>query len=132
LGASLGFYLFRSSGDSGFTGKEPAFFSVDDGKSWFRDENTKLRPFMKDGKPAYRVYVWTCDGGKTKFVSNLERYTDEAKTAIEQAKSGRGQVDPGALRTIMTNGVEVKRPGAPAWVSRSTPEGTKIAAPRCP
>src|SRR5262245_16299218 len=108
LAGAVGFYFFRSAGQSGSGGKQTDYFTIDDGKTWFPDDGNKLSPFMKDGKPAYRVYVWTCDGGKTKFVSNLERYTDEAKTAIEQAKSGRGQVDPGALRTIMTNGVEVK------------------------
>ena len=132
LAASLGFYLMNSSGESANGGKQTAFFSIDDGKTWFAGDGDKLSPIMKDGKPAYRVSVWTCDGGKTKFVSHLERYTDEAKSKLEQFRANRQQVDPGELRVIMTNGMEVKAPGAPMWVNRSTAEGTKIAIPRCP
>src|SRR5689334_11283784 len=53
-----------------------AWFTTDDGKTWFADDDNRLFPFDKDGKKAYRCYVWTCDGGKTKFVSHLERVRD--------------------------------------------------------
>src|SRR5213592_4495046 len=50
-----------------------SWYTVDDGRTWFADDAAKLVPFQHDGKPAYRCYVWSCDGGKTKFVSHLER-----------------------------------------------------------
>jgi hypothetical protein len=54
-----------------------AFFSVDDGKTWFIDEATRLAPFEHDGKEAVRAYLVEC-GGK-RAVNHLERYTDEGK-----------------------------------------------------
>src|SRR5688500_13766950 len=53
------------------------WFTTDDGKTLFTDNARKLPPFDHYGKPAYRAYVYTCDGGKTQFVAFLERYTPD-------------------------------------------------------
>ena len=136
LVACVGVFLYRSGAESQSGNAPSAFFTVDDGKTWFADDSTKLAPFMKDGKPAYRVFVWTCDKGKTKFVSHLERYTDEAKSRIEQSRTqsttARRQLDPTALRVEMTSGVEVKRPNDATWIPSGTPESLKITTPHCP
>ena len=49
-----------------------AFFTTDDGKTWFADDAAKFPPFDKDGKPAYSAILFTCDGGKTQFVGYLQ------------------------------------------------------------
>src|SRR5271156_5642109 len=40
-----------------------AFFTDDDGKTWFVDDAANLTPFDHDGKPAVRCYVYQTDKG---------------------------------------------------------------------
>src|SRR5580765_361837 len=61
-----------------------AFFTIDDGKTWFADDAAKLPPFDKDGKQAVRAYVFRSDKGKV-FVNHLERFKPDAKRAINKA-----------------------------------------------
>src|SRR5690242_16978179 len=87
LGAlGVGVWQFATSSNaSGPTaGDKLLFFSDDDGKTWFTDDRTKLAPFDHNGKKAYQAMVFTCDGGKTKFVAYLMRYTPEFKAKMEQ------------------------------------------------
>ena len=72
------------------TGRSPAFTrstrtrtTVDDGATYFPDDANKIPPFTKDGKEAVRARVFSCDGGKTKYVAYLERITPKAKAAID-------------------------------------------------
>ncbi len=95
-----------------------AFFTVDDGKTWFPEDSKQLPPFQEGGKEAVQAHVYECPGAEP-FVVFLERYTAEGKAAIESG---------------MTTGAgsEVKKPGDTAWVSRSTPAGKKITELKCP
>src|SRR5947207_15643246 len=86
-------YLFWSSGIGGIAAGRSgtqAYFSTDDGKSWFVDDAKKIPPFQKNGKDAVRAYVYKCPDG-TKFVSHLERYTPEAKKMLEGSSGSRSQ-----------------------------------------
>jgi len=96
--------------DAGRAGVQD-FYSADDGKTWFADSADKPSPFEKNGRHAYRAYVWKSADGK-KFVSHLERSV-AAASAI-----------PGA-------NLEVKKPGAgdDSWVKTSTPAAQKVMAP---
>jgi hypothetical protein len=112
------------------------FFTTDDGKTWFADEADKIPPFEKDGKPAYRVYVYRCGDGKP-FVSHLERYTPEAKKLLEEGRANNRLGDPDLLEKIFMNGIEVKDPGTgdeeTNWVKQSDyARASKITEPRCP
>jgi hypothetical protein len=113
------------------TSSAQAFFSVDDGKSWFLDDVKKIPPFQHDGKPACRAYVFTCDGGKTKWVGYLEQFTPEAKKQLEQAQRGTGPPElPGPLGPT---GRQVKRPQTTDWVDSTDAEQVvKITQPTCP
>jgi hypothetical protein len=86
------------------------FYSTDDGKSWFPDAADRPSPFEKDGRRAYRVFVWKSADGK-QFVSHLER-------------RAAGQTMPAA-------DLEVKKPGTSenAWVKSSSPAAQKVMAP---
>ena len=112
-----------------------AFYTIDDGATWFADDINKLAPFDKDGKKAYRVYVYRCGGGKP-FVSHLERYTENAKKAIEAARAkGGGIEDPTIYENISMTGMEVKDPGTgdKGWVKQGQAEqAAKITEPKCP
>src|SRR6516225_9036515 len=63
-----------------------AFFTVDDGNTWFANDAAKIPPFDKDGKQAVRAFVYRCADGTT-FVNHVQRYKPEAKRVLEvQAK----------------------------------------------
>src|SRR5688500_7873052 len=56
-----------------------AFFSVDDGASYFLDDVNKVPPFKTvEGKTAYRARVVKCGNGK-QYVAYLEKYSEEDK-----------------------------------------------------
>lgn len=102
-----------------------AWFTTDDGKTWFADSAAKLSPFEHAGKLAYRCYVFTCDGGATKFVSHLERHPAGAHKALNKG----APFDP--MRVVS---VEVKDPltGEKGWTPQTNPRADVIKAPRCP
>ena len=98
-----------------------AFYTIDDGKTWFADDINKIPPFEKDGKQASRVYVYKCADGK-EFVSHLERYTPEGKKAMEAATKAGDANSPVLMEDVMMTGLEVKEPGTDpvkGWVKQS-------------
>jgi hypothetical protein len=126
--------IFIQARDDGSTSSGEVYFSNDDGKSFFPAPSTKLPPFERDGKPAYRAHVFEC-GGK-RVVGYLSRYTPEALKALEEAKAARGTGKPPAnvqqLATIGTTGTEVKRPGDATWVRQADAvRATRIRTFRC-
>jgi len=97
-----------------------AFFTIDDGKTWFPDDAAKLPPFDKDGKQAVRAYVFRSAKG-TEFVNYLERYKPDARRVLEASKSAPDSKGPPknlpAIQNAHTSGREVKRPGDEKWVA---------------
>lgn len=106
-----------------------AFYSVDDGKSWFADDLQKIPPFDKGGKPAVRAYVYRGANG-TEFVHHLERYTPEAHAVMEELgkpmSSGKGLPNFAAAQSASANGREVKRPGDSKWINASSREAAEL------
>jgi len=96
------------------------FFTVDDGKTWFADDASKLPPFDKEGKQAVRAYVYRSGKGK-EFVNHLERFTPDARQAIESAnlnQTAKGSPkNLAAIQGAYTAGRELKRPGDAKWVT---------------
>jgi hypothetical protein len=108
---------------------EKAFFTIDDGKSYFAESAKRIPPFEWQGKTAHRAAVFTCDGGKTRFVGYIERYTPEAKKTLEIAQSGQGVLIPGSAAIES----EVKKPGDQTWVRRNSAAAiTKVMRVPCP
>ena len=133
---ALIFIIYQLSGGSGPQIATEAFYTTDDGATWFADDAEKIPPFDKDGKPAYRVYVYKCADGK-EFVSHLERYTPDAKAKLEEfrTKGPEAAADPGVMEMIYMGGVEVKDPatGDKGWVKQAQFEqAAKITTPVCP
>lgn len=108
-----------------------AWFSTDDGKTWFADDEKKLPPFDHNGKQAYRAYIYTCDGGKTKFVAFLSRFTPSARQQFEELRKSKMPPELGVIDRLMTNGMEVKKPNDAAWVTASHPSAVAIRKPTC-
>jgi hypothetical protein len=134
LGVIVWSFVGSGSGPNANAGQK-AFFTIDDGKTWFEDDVKKLPPFDKDGKTAYQCFVWTCDGGKNKFVSHLQRYTPDAKRRLEEAQAKGPAADPESIKRALMTGIEVKAPGngddPKNWVKDREPRATQITQPRC-
>jgi hypothetical protein len=109
-------------GGAGSVGK--SYYTIDDGKTYFVDASNKIPPFTKDGKQAVRAHVFTCDGGKTKFVGYLEMFAPEDKKMMEDAISGKATP---AQYAGYTGQAMVKKPGMPQWV-RLMPGTTEMYA----
>jgi len=132
VGAAIA--IFVQARDTG-AGSGKAYFSTDDGRTFFADPLTKLSPFDKGGRPAYRAHVFEC-GGK-RVVGYLSRYRPEAIKALEDAAAARGTGKPpanaAALASVGTYGLELKRPGDPFWVSQAdSRRATMVRVFRCP
>jgi len=115
-------YLISSNTPNSAAGPKKAFFSVNDGKTWFIDDINKYPPFEHEGKTAVRARLFSTDGGKTIFCGYLERYTPEAKSTLEESEriGGRGSGSrPQANLDVILQGIEAKVPGGSAWVNRS-------------
>ena len=110
-----------------------AFLTVDDGKNYFAADGMLLPPVNHEGKIAYRANVFTCDGGKTKWVGYLERYSERGKAKFKQMREEQMRGAMPGDGTELLNEMELKRPGDRAWVRQSNIE---LAAPildvKCP
>jgi hypothetical protein len=120
------------------TSAPDAYFSVDDGKTWFAASSDNVPPFDHEGKPAVRAYVYECAGKR--FVAYLERYTPQAhKIMVEEkqrlANLPRGKPSPpnGAVIGADISGRELKKPGDPKWVRSTNPgAAAKVTDVQCP
>ncbi|HEY1686123.1 MAG TPA: hypothetical protein VGG19_15260 [Tepidisphaeraceae bacterium] len=110
-----------------------AFFTTDDGQTTFAGKIDDIPPFNHHGQPAVRAWMFTCDGGKTKFLGYLERYTSGGKAKMESGladyKSGKTHVAP----SPGPEDLEVKKPGTNnVWVSRNShPLADQITKVNC-
>ena len=105
---ALVFIIWQACGGSGSRGPGRAFYSIDDGQTFFEDVANKIPPFKHEGKDAVRAHLFTCDGGKTKFVGYLEMYTLQDKKMMEDAMAGKA---PPAAYAGYSGQAMVKRPG---------------------
>jgi hypothetical protein len=107
-----------------------AFYSDDDGQTYFRDDIDKLYPFDHNGKQAYRADVFKCSDG-TVFVGVLSRLTDRAKSRLQELRSQQNP-DVQAISDTIAAGTEIKKPGDSKWYSASSSEAGNILLPKCP
>jgi hypothetical protein len=123
----------RAAGGSA-TAKQ--FFSTDDGETWFVDEASKIPPFDRDGKPAYRARVFKCEHGQ-EFVSHLERYGEDARKRLSDmmAKGAKEQGGMAVEQFGFAHELEVKKPKDRRWVKMggdTAAEYQKATQPKCP
>ena len=110
-----------------------AFYSDDDGQTWFSDDSTKVPPYTDSkGKLAVSAKVFKCGNGQP-FVLYLQRFTPEGRAKLESSKNPA--MASRALGGGMIQMTEVKKPGTRNWV-KYTPETAKqfgdITRPTCP
>ena len=108
-----------------------AWFTVDDGKTWFADSATKVPPFDHEGKKAVRAHVYKC-AEKGTFVNHMERFTPEAQKKLQALYDQKKPMnDPIIVLQIQQEGMEVKSPGDPAWIKMSDKRAEKVLQPKC-
>lgn len=108
-----------------------AFFSDDDGQTWFIDDDSRIPPFDHNGRIACGVQLYKCGKGKP-FVWLLERYDPTVRASLEK---GMPPGSPPLPESQLARALEVKAPGAKEWVKGSDP-GARAAShllePTCP
>jgi hypothetical protein len=126
----IGLVVWQSrSGIPGPTTK--AYYTDDDGKSWFTDELGKLCPFDHNGRPAYLANVFKCGAGGP-FVAFLSRVSDAARPQLEQLKTQAGGTQSADYLRVLNGATEVRRPGDKAWVRSGTAAYDKVLDFPCP
>jgi hypothetical protein len=108
---------------------QKAFFTNDDGKTWFTDSAAKIPPFQKDGKDAVLAHVYSCDGKP--FVAFMRRFTPDAKKKLEAANSNKSKPQMAVADVVQFNGIEVKAPGGKEWYKQSDERAVKVMQPQC-
>jgi hypothetical protein len=91
------------------------YYTDDDGETWFVADNKAKPPFDHNGKEAVCVFLYSCDGGKTKYVSYLLKFDSSVSgnTRDDPEPSATPQIPVGAPGTL------VKRKGDAKWVRYS-------------
>ena len=115
---ALAVIVWQMLPESGMAPPTQAYYTIDDGNSYFVDDIAKVVPFTKDGKEAVRAHVFKCEGSSQLFVGYLERFTPQAKAALEafyNNPQNKGRVLPSRME-IEEQGRMVKRPKMPGWV----------------
>lgn len=97
------------------TGLGKAFFTTDDGQSWFVDSAANIPPYDCDGKTAYQVQVFQCSHGGP-FVAFMQSYSPSTKAMLEKAVAG-GMCGADVRDLEMNNPPMVKKPTASQWLS---------------
>ena len=114
-----------------------AFFSDDDGATYFADSFYKLPPFDHNGRPAVRAYVFATPSGQ-KFVGFLQRFKpDVLKTMrdeyakVEQGTATKVQFDVKMQSPDMVrSGMEDKLPGPDhQWMAAGGFQSSMIKPP---
>jgi hypothetical protein len=100
-----------------------AFYSDDDGKTFFIDDDTKLPPFLHDEKIAVRAAVYRAADGKL-FVAYLQKFSDAQLNEIEAAIAAH----PEEADHWRQSRTEVKKPGDSKWLSWGSYKEPKKAA----
>jgi hypothetical protein len=115
-------------------GPTQAYFSDDDGATWFADDIANIAPYDHNGKQAVRCYVFSTDGGATTFAGYLERYTPTGKSHAEHARTADPKDIDDPESVVTSKDIEVKKPKDPAapWVKTSDPTAIKILNVKAP
>jgi hypothetical protein len=119
-------FIFRQgSNSSGQSFVSSAYYTVDDGKTYFADSFLKPYPFDHNGQQAVRACVYQVPGGQP-FVAYLERYTDAGKAQVAPLLGSDDVVKQQQYVAIRGTELEVKRPGDKVWVAAGSGRGASV------
>jgi len=105
---------------------DKAFFTVDEGKTYFADDSMLVAPVDHNGQEAVQCYVFRC--GKKDFVGYLLKYSPQGKDQLEQQHAA------GLASAVGLSGSEVlvKKPGDKSWVDQGNDKSRSILQIHCP
>jgi hypothetical protein len=107
---------------------EKAFYTLDDGKTYFKDDMDKAVPFDKDGQKALRAFVYKCGDGEP-FVGIVGRHTSVGQKEMADYLAGMKAKDTDrAIRLgIDSRTMEIRRVADKRWMpyDESAIEGVK-------
>jgi len=113
-----------------------AWFSDDDGATWFADSQWMIPPFDHNGKMADRAYIYSCNGAKSPFCAFLSRFTPAAKKALDDAhqaaRDGKAPPPAGLYERLASTSLEFKKPGQSTWVNIQDPRVALVRKIDCP
>jgi hypothetical protein len=109
-----------------------AYYTTDDGKSYFAEDQMHEVPFDHGGQQAVRAWLYTCGTSTDKKLGYLERYTAAFLKQLQQTKATNQPMDPMIIVEQGDTIFEVKKPGTAQWILKSSPAGQKIINPICP
>ncbi|MFT3788664.1 MAG: hypothetical protein QM770_21245 [Tepidisphaeraceae bacterium] len=128
----LGYVVMQATSSGAPSLPDRAYYSDDDGNTWFADDINKPFPFDHKGKQAYLVYVYQC-GDKPAYAGVLLRMNADA---LQRAKAlPQGDASYATQFTAIKNqGLEIKKPGAAAWkpLSAAGSQDLMDTAAKCP
>ena len=112
-----------------------AYYTTDDGHTWFADDINRVTPFDHQGATAVQAFVFECDGGEP-FVGYLQRLREGAAQQIreieEKATAAGQEPDSYEMQRIRATSAEVKRPGEADWVPLTSTAASDIMNVQCP
>ena len=109
-----------------------AFYTDDNGKTFFKDDIDKFSPFDRGGKQAYRCSVFQDASGK-QFVGLVFRHTESGRRELEAYFPNQSKdFDGSTRRGIEERGMQVKPVAASekAWVPADDTTVTQLQASR--
>ena|SRR5687767_13437968 len=115
---ALGYQMLSGREVVGAAAATSAFYTDDNGKTFFKDDTDKLPPFEHNGKQAFRCDVFQDAGGK-QFVGLIYRFTESGRQQMQDYLPKKSKdADGAARRAIEERGMQVKpvaATGDAAW-----------------
>ena len=130
--ALIGLQVLGGGPGPGVEIRKSAFYTDDDGKTFFKDDVYKVSPFAHNGKQAYRADVFKCPDGK-QFVGLIYRHNALGQKAMQDHLNKRASDPQGTfLNGLEIQGLEVRRPGTPdgnGWKPNDLSLSTSVKCP---
>lgn len=108
-----------------------AYYTVDDGKSYFVDDIERVPPFQHEGKEAVRAHVMVCGEKGTPFVGWMEKFTPEAKKKLDELYEKTGGKRPPERFEFEETARLVKRHDMNRWLPFSYAIADKLQTFPC-
>jgi len=110
-------------------GGDKLWYTIDDGATYFADSKARTPPFDHQGKPAVIAHVFTCSGGKTKFVAYLERYTPGGQKLRQELLGKNTSVN--FELDVTEKEIKLPRTGDRGWMSKANERAVEVMNPVC-
>jgi hypothetical protein len=128
IGVAVVMFL-KAGGSAAARVADRAYFTIDDGQTYFEADRNLLAPFDHEGKQAVKVHMFSCDGGKTKVVGYLSKMDDTVKRLYEAEMAKAVAAKQSSPRAPM--GFLVKKPGGKEWLNSMDPRKNAVVDINC-